>query len=151
MKHKISIAQKVSKQTMIIIIILISLCGLFALYIYPNFIFSKPLGDKLEYVGKTDYGCWVVCDANPGSIYYYATDMSVEEVTNYFKATTPSPLRTFDDMTDFVLKTKDGHSISIYYYTDKEKVVDKGINKKVYRKAIISIPSFHYDAAKNSL
>src|SRR5690606_3919320 len=120
-------------------------------YIYPNFIFSKPLGDKLEYIGKTDNGSWVVCDAKPGSTYYYATDMSVEEIADYFKATTSSPLRAFDGMTDFVLKTKDGHSISIYYYTDKEKVADKGINKKVRRKAIISIPSFHYDAAKNSL
>lgn len=125
--------------------------GFFIFYVYPNFIFSKPLGDKLEYIGKTDYGCWLVCDANPGSTYYYATDMSVEEITDYFKATTSSPLRAFDGMTDFVLKTKDGHSISIYYYTDKEKVADKGINKKVRKKAIISIPGFQYDAAKNSL
>jgi len=39
---------------------------------------TYPLGDQLEYVGQTGYGCWLICDSNPNAIYYYATDMSAD-------------------------------------------------------------------------
>lgn len=139
---------------MIIIIILLSLCGLFALYIYPNFIFSKPLGDKLEYIGKTDYGCWVVCDANPGSTYYYATDMSAEEITKYFKKSSmiekPS---TIDGETYFGIKTLSSETIYMYYYKDKhhKKVERVGNLRSSAKQHVLTLPSFKYDAAKNSL
>lgn len=46
-----------------------------------------PLGDKLEYLGKKDYGCWIgFCDSRPASTYYYGTDMSPEEMKNIFSA-----------------------------------------------------------------
>src|ERR671932_2317905 len=49
----------------------------------------KPLGGRLEYVGKKHYGCWLgFCDSNPGTTSYYATDMSLEEVKSYFKKAT---------------------------------------------------------------
>lgn len=128
--------------------------GFFIFYVYPNFIFSKPLGDKLEYIGKTDYGCWLVCDANPGSTYYYATDMSVEEVTKYFKKSSmiekPS---TIDGETYFGIKTPSSETIYMYYYKDKhhKKVERVGNLRSSAKQHVLTLPSFKYDAAKNSL
>lgn len=130
-----------------IIIVLVLLIGWWAYDQHRE----RPLSNSFEYLGKSDYGCWVVCDSNPGSTYYYATDMSVKEVTNYFKRTTSSSLRTFDGITDFTLKTKSGNTISIYYYIDKNRVRSEGFNKETNKKAIVSIPSFHYDTAKDAL
>src|SRR5919202_225124 len=48
----------------------------------------KPLGDRLEYIGKFDYGCGGfigMCDSAPGAAYFYATDMKLEEVVGYFR------------------------------------------------------------------
>ena len=52
-------------------------------------VIPHPLGDKMEYLGKEDYGCWVgFCDSQPASIYYYGTDMDTRGVTEYFKKST---------------------------------------------------------------
>lgn len=116
---------------------------------------TYPLGDssKLEYVGEVGYGCWLFCDSNPASTYYYATDMSVEEVMGYFRrAKSRQSPRTIDNVTDFTLDTNDGQDISIYYYTNKQ---DKNLNtyqfKRTDRKYIVSIPSFDYEIAKKAI
>ncbi|MDX2776569.1 hypothetical protein PV379_04355 [Streptomyces caniscabiei] len=44
----------------------------------------KPLGDKMEYLGKKDYGNVFGFDSKPYSVYYYGTDMDEEEVASYF-------------------------------------------------------------------
>jgi hypothetical protein len=52
---------------------------------------TYPLGDELEYVGKSDYGCLYICSAWPGTTFYYATDMTTEEVVGYFKGARRDP------------------------------------------------------------
>jgi hypothetical protein len=69
---------------LILLTIAIFVIGVVGWVVYVNKVVSYPLGDGLEYIGKQDYGCWLVCDANPASVYYYGTEMSVEEVVAYF-------------------------------------------------------------------
>ena len=61
---------------------------LISLFVYQNYLKTYPLGDndKLQYIGKVDYGCWL-CDSQPSSTYYYATDMTPEEIAGYFGKT----------------------------------------------------------------
>lgn len=63
---------------------------------------TYPLGDshKLEYIGETNYGCFLICNANPAKIYYYATTMSPQQVAAYFKNAkldNPEDLRAQND------------------------------------------------------
>lgn len=127
-------------------IVLIGICY-FIYQLYKPY----PLGDvnKLQYIGKVDYGCWLICDSNPASTYYYATDMSVDGVIAYFKnATVDQSPRTIGNQTDFVL-VRNNMSIAINYYTDKSEVGSNWI--KTDKKAIISIPSFNYQNASHAL
>jgi hypothetical protein len=110
------------------------------------------LGSQLEYVGKESYGCWLICDSNPSSIYYYATDMNVDQVIQYFRNTSiEQQPRTLDGETDFILTTKSGEDISIYYYSDKAKITKDMALKASNRSHIISIPSFHYSIAQKTI
>jgi hypothetical protein len=53
----------------------------------------RPLGNKLEYLGKETYGNIFGFDSFPTSIYYYGTDMTVDETVDYFsKALDPISL-----------------------------------------------------------
>lgn len=47
----------------------------------------RDLGPELEYVGKSTYGCYVpyFCWTRPGGVYYFATDMTAEDLKGYFK------------------------------------------------------------------
>lgn len=113
---------------------------------------TYPLGDQLEYIGQSGYGCWLVCDSNPNAIYYYGTDMSVDQLVSYFKnSTLDQTPRTFDGVTDFSLKITGGEDISVYYYTDKSKIAKDGSLKKTGHSHILSIPSFDYAVAQKSL
>jgi len=116
-----------------------------------------PLGDssKLEYVGNTGYGCWIVCDANPAENYYYATDMSVEEVVKYFKEAKvneePSEL---NGIVSFSLKTKKSEIIYIDYFPTKSalpKSIGDFAGNKTQKKHFIEVPSFKYTITKESL
>jgi hypothetical protein len=123
---------------------------------------TYPLGDpgKLEYIGKTSYGCWVVCDANPTEVYYYATDMKPEEVAGYFKkahiyegdrlqapaAEDPSIPITFS------LKNPQGKLFYIRYYRNgKTALTQPSIKSKSNNRYIISILGEQYDYAARSL
>jgi len=113
---------------------------------------TYPLGSQLEYIGQTGYGCWLVCDSNPNAVYYYGTDMSVDQVAAYFRnSTLDQTPRTFDEVTDFSLKTKNGEDILVYYYTDKSKITKDNSLKSTGHSHILSIPSFDYAIAQRSL
>lgn len=147
-------AGKTCKMRNCVIVGAVLLVGLVGGWIYLGNTKTYPLGDpsKLEYVGKSDYGCWWVCDSNPASDYYYATDMNVDDVVAYFKETTLSQgVRVLDGVADFTLKTENDDSIAIYYYIDKNSMSEIGFTKKTNKKAILSIPSFEYDTARASI
>ena len=137
-----------------IIASVVLLIGLVGGWIYLENTKVYPLGDtnKLEYIGKVNYGCWWVCDANPVSTYYYATNMDIKEVALYFKRSTVSESpRTIDRVVDFTLQTENGASIWINYYIDKNSMSEIGVMKKTNKKAVLSIPSFEYDTARAAI
>lgn len=151
-----------SKKTMATVSIFTLLAlGFFIFYVYPNFIFSKPLGDKLEYIGKTDYGCWLACDANPGSTYYYATDMSVEKVADslFTKATLKekpqlgsTPMGN-KEIQDFWIQLQGSHGQNLYitYYQDASELRHFLHLKDTSKPHVISIGSESYAIAKDML
>lgn len=110
----------------------------------------KPLGDKLEYIGKQDYGCIVFCDSRPGSVYYYATDMNIEQIEAYFNNAVVK--RPSEDKMDYAwiwLKNKvSSQTFLLNYYNqeDSQKLTHKREDKN-----IISITSEQYATALDSL
>lgn len=43
------------------------------------------LGAQLEYVGRDDLGCFLWwCEVKPYSVYYFATDLGLDELKGYF-------------------------------------------------------------------
>lgn len=69
-----------------LIILLTPTLLIYAVYLIFSFLPAPtyPLGDKIEYIGKSDYGCWYGCDSRPGSSYYYATALSYDELVRSF-------------------------------------------------------------------
>lgn len=129
--------------------IIISFAGWWA---YDNFS-SRPLGKKLEYVGKTNYGCYVFCDSKPGSTYYYATDMTLEEIGSHFSKASlkqKNDSDSFHAYTSLWLVTPDG-SFDVYYYASAD-MLPKGIaSKDTQASHFISLTASKYSLAKDSL
>ena len=99
----------------------------------------RPLGDKLEYLGKENYGNIFGFDYFPSSVYYYGTDMASEELANYF----PKAMYESQSSRDFAqFMTSDGPFIFLYK-KDSSFTTDK--------KYIISLSDSQYQHAKNSL
>lgn len=123
----------------------------------------KPLGDRLEYIGKKDYGCGGfigVCDAAPGATYYYGTDMSIEEVARYFKEaeTTERPLLEWsfeEDGTQYRLsfanKKISGKGFSLNYYDDSGHRVKDYKLLSTSKKFLVELDSQSYQNVKDAL
>jgi hypothetical protein len=116
---------------------------------------TYPLGDssKVTYIGKTSYGCWVVCDANPAEVYYYATDMSLADLVSYFKkATLIQSSDTHDGTLYFGLKTSSGETIYTNYYLKIESLYQKYPQfKHSAMTHAVAIPSDKYKVAQESI
>lgn len=84
------------------------------------------LGPKLEYIGQSQYGgCFLLlCEGLPITEYYFATEMSEEEVKGYFGGAqyiTPTPPINTDDRfkrhnMPFDLSSNGARFIVSYYY-----------------------------------
>ncbi len=118
----------------------------------------KPLGDKLEYVGRSDYGSWLpLSSAPPTAVYYYATDMSNESLVNYFRNATSSSsdgsaLNT--DYKDQYIKLKNKHSgkeFLVVYYSDGAATARQNKLSPITKSHVVTVDSFNYDIAKASL
>lgn len=48
-------------------------------------IITHPLGNELGYIGQEHYGCPFICDSEPSVEYIYKTNMTLNEITTYFK------------------------------------------------------------------
>jgi len=143
----IKIKPKIQKKWVISGIII----TLFGWWGYVN-LMPHPLGDKLEYIGKSDYGCLLICDADPGSTYYYGTGMSPEEVVGYFRgADQPHSTQEMSDFELISLTSRADHSpIYIHYYNDKHKV--QGINaSRSNKNFILEIDANNYSRASAAL
>lgn len=98
-------------------------------YPYVNRVLPKDLGPGFEYVGRTDYGCWYpLCGSQPGSSFYFGTDMTIEEVQKYFKKAAPTHTSNvqssnsgFSNRTLF-FRTKSGQDFGITYYDDSKTI-----------------------------
>jgi hypothetical protein len=116
---------------------------------------TYPLGDssKLEYVGMTSYGCWVICDANPTEVYYYATDMSLADLVSCFKkATLIQSSDTYDGTLYFGLKTSSGETIYTNYYLKIGSLYQKYPQfKHSAMTHAVAIPSDKYKVAQESV
>ncbi|HSW77847.1 MAG TPA: hypothetical protein VLG36_03555 [Candidatus Chromulinivoraceae bacterium] len=114
---------------------------------------TYPLGDQLEYIGQTGYGCWLICDSNPNAIYYYGTDLDITSVIKYFqKATVVKQPSNIDGQIYFGIKTPSGETIYTNYYINKNDVYNSNTSLKSTKKQhILEIPNFKYQVAKQSL
>ncbi len=141
--------------------ILLPICILLGVFFYHNIQADKeakkvyPLGDssKLEFVGQVGYGCWIICDSNPASTYYYATDMSVENTITYLKKVIPieQPSQV-DNEISFGIKTPSGETLYPRYFINKQPVYNShSYFKQTNKQHLLSIPSFKYGVLKDSL
>lgn len=104
-----------------------------------------PLGDRMEYLGKEDYGNIFGFDSAPNSEYYYGTDMSLEEVAKYFNSTIVESGTTPHGTVEFGIKLPSGETIYSKLYPVAQS------KYKTTKKGVVEIPSFKYDAAKKYL
>lgn len=118
------------------------------------------LGQQLEYVGKDDLGCvlwW--CEVEPYSVYYYATDMSTDQLKSYFSKAqfTNEPDGGGSFSADYTskgvqFKLNDANRTFLIQYYDNTQAVIRLIHLKPTTKShIISITDSGYQLALQSL
>lgn len=110
-------------------------------WIIANFI-TYPLGDKMEYLGKKDFGNVLGFDTYPYSVYYYGTDMDEEELVGYFESNLEHPIEDKGAYTDIYL-TKDGVGFYLAYEASSEF--------KTSKRHVVSISDEQYTIAKRFL
>lgn len=103
-----------------------------------NQVTPRPLGDRLEYLGKEDYGNVFGFDYFPASTYYYGTDMEREEIVRYFSQATYEPSHP-----GFIQFTTTEGQFILLYEKDSSFTTDK--------KFVISLSGSQYQRAKDSL
>lgn len=105
----------------------------------------RPLSSEFDYLGKKDFGNLIMGDSKPYSVYYYGTDMTIEEMKEYFQATTVNKIASGSNVKtiDF---SNGSESFSIDYYGDKSL-----LSFMTARKTVISIDQSYYQSAKAML
>lgn len=107
----------------------------------------KPLGDKMEYLGKVDSGGGLFFrDYAPSSTYYYGTDMEPTELTGYFREATYAPIDNFARKHAFFTTTEKDFMF-IYLDGYAKQSIPYTSNKKY----IVSIQDSEYPIAKKHL
>ncbi len=145
------------------IICLVSVIFICICYFTYQFYKPYPLGDanKLQYIGKVDYGCWLICDSNPASTYYYATDLNLDQVTKtlFTKASLYKKPefgyasgKGADDVRQYwiVYGINGDWAFDAYFY-DNPRTLISGYHFATNKQHVISIDSESYDLVKNSL
>ncbi len=138
-------------------LVIIATIGVIAYIITP-----KDLGPKLHYIGKKDYGClqfplFFICPNDVYSVYYYATDLTQDDLKSYFKSA-----QYVDDKADgggssanysfaHVNFKKNNKDFVFTYYNNTQAVITDNNLKDTSLPYIISIGDFDYDLAKSSL
>lgn len=117
---------------------------------------TYPLGNRLEYIGETRYGSIpFLSDSNPTASYNYATDLTPQEIVQYFKKATfkgdASSLDTQSSIIHLLFNTSQSQTFSIFYYSDGQDRMKKMQLKQISKSHVIIIESKEYQAAKNSI
>jgi hypothetical protein len=154
-----SVKRKTLSKKVIVIISTIVLIILIPILWFAYTTFSpKPLGDKLEYIGKRDYGCIIFCDSKPGSVYYYATDMNPDEMTKYFSKATPVNIDRVrewrNERESFWLDLKNNQSkepFNLIYYFDTVNKISSLKLQSSNKPYVIKINSSQYNAIRDSI
>jgi hypothetical protein len=132
---------KKNKTLSVILALVIVLCLWWA---YASFM-PHPLGNKMEYLGKEDYGNIFGFDSAPNSEYYYGTDMDAGEIAEYFNGTVIENGATLNGTVEFGIKLPSGETI----YSRLTPATQS--KYKTTKKSVMDIPSFKYNAAKKYL
>jgi hypothetical protein len=107
----------------------------------------KPLGDKMTYLGKKDYGNWLGFDSKPASTYYYGTDIDVNNLAAYFTKAKLLQQPFLENSKNTVnIQAPSSETIYIYHYPSNTQQ-----QFKTDKRYIVEVPSFKYQAALNSL
>lgn len=119
----------------------------------------QDLGSRLEYVGKSDYGCYFLCGVLPSSVYYFATDLNQSGLKNYFTKAAYvehpnsgggfSSTYQFEDL--FFKPFGSDEEFLINFYDDTQAVIESNHLKQTNKQFIISIDSSHFMRAQDSL
>jgi hypothetical protein len=109
---------------------------------------TYPLGDKLEYVGKSDYGCFYICSAWPGTTYYYATDMTAEEIVGYFKGAKLEKAPYEMSEAYFIVMSNNDKRIYLDLYKHRSHTSKEYTNGSA---GVLSIDKTNYNLLKDSL
>jgi len=143
----------------IISIVILLIVGIIGWFVYQQ-VQPHPLGNKLEYVGKQDYGCLFFCDSNPTTNYYYETDMSLDDLEVYFENAqiVSKPVQTTtnfkNDSTTLSLiqfsNVKSQKKFVLTYYSDGV-LLAKDNNLNVSKKHILMVDSKDYNNVFSSL
>lgn len=123
------------------------------------------LGSKLEYIGTYNAGCewWQIpfymgwC-SGPSNDYYFATDMTENEIKSYFSQASPSGQDgngtgssanyTFKEIS---FNTKNNTTFGVYYYDNTSKIISLKHLKETTKSHVISISASDYNQAKSAL
>ena len=116
----------------------------------------RALGDnvKVEYLGKISGGSWLpLSSSRPYDTYYYGTDVSTEELANYFdKGILIGSIPPYGDTSShFKLQMVNGKIIDITLYLDRNEREVFGLFEENPKKHIFKIDSEDYEALKNSI
>lgn len=120
-----------------------------------NIIQNQPqdLGPELEYIGKRHTGCplplplgyIMLCSSEPGEEYYFATDLSNEELKTYFKNAhfveqlTPTRGTAPDYNYEYVEFKNSAGSFTFFYYDNTTNVRSAFKLKPSVKTHIVSI------------
>lgn len=131
----------------------------------------QDLGPELEYIGKEHTGCplplplgyIMLCSSEPGEEYYFATNLSMDELKKRFNATsapndnlpdgtgaaTSGPGEYLEYTFEFLsFKSLEGKRFTITYYNNKKAILLLGGLSNSSKASIISLDKESYQVAK---
>jgi hypothetical protein len=110
----------------------------------------RPLDGELEYIGKDHFGCYFVCDAEPTTLYVYATNLDPDEVVYHFKNTLPREKPLNKDSDSFVVTTKNGKKFGLFINKNVDSFSSHSYPQTT-KKYIVTIYEKDYWLAKQAL
>ena len=157
-RMKTKVQDKSLRKKLSIIVFVISAIIVLAIgWFYFQSRISYPLGDKLEYVGKQDYGCTWLCDSRPSTSYFYATDLTPPELAIYLQNAQATDAefqigrwqnRGESFHIDFINQTS-SERFTLYFYTDPPKIGTESI--QTTKQYIVSLNSGSYKIVLDAL
>jgi len=157
---KITIKTQKSLRYLIFLGIKLGIVGVllvFAVRFYLSIERPTDLGSKIEYVGKINNNCFPMCGDPWGAEYYFATDITLDEVKRYFNKAKYYPSDSADDnrygywVVEYNYPVNEG--MQLYFYDDINLAPERiriGL-KKTGKKHAIEIYSSDYANFKSAL